>query len=102
MPNLTLTPNRLAVLRAVKAGDVKHHKSWQTGKVSDLWKVDEYTTKNVTGTCNYLTNTTPRLIRPGRRTGSSVLSPQVWELTDEGEKVLNDHDAAQPTASKEA
>ncbi|WP_328344719.1 hypothetical protein [Micromonospora sp. NBC_00421] len=88
----TPTPTRLAVLHAIAAGHVKHHRSW-TGdrKDHDTWKVDEYTTKNVTRICTDLANATPRLIRPGRRTSPSILAPEVWELTADGEKLLADH-----------
>ncbi|MFF0822449.1 hypothetical protein ACFYUR_18970 [Micromonospora haikouensis] len=91
---MKLTPTRLAVLNAIAAGNVKHHRSWTGNKKDhDKWQVDEYTTKDVTRICTDLANATPRLARLGRRTSPSILAPQVWELTADGEMLLAAHNA---------
>ncbi|TDC34234.1 hypothetical protein E1211_17970 [Micromonospora sp. 15K316] len=92
MASLKMTPTRLAVLRAIAAGEVSRHRGWtKSEKTRDIWSGNGG--QNVTRTCNDLTNANPRLAVTGRSTGPSIYSPQVWELTEAGRKVLAEADA---------
>ncbi|MEU8334768.1 hypothetical protein [Micromonospora tulbaghiae] len=91
---LKMTDTRLAVMRAIAEGQVKRHRGWGKGeKTRDVYRPDSGPEKNVTRTCNDLTRADPRLAVTGRSEGPSIYSPQVWELTDAGRKVLADCDA---------
>ncbi|MFB6392670.1 hypothetical protein [Polymorphospora lycopeni] len=95
---LKLTPLRVRVLRAVQRGEVLRYQGWtRTEKTKDIWKAADGSKTTVTGTCNDLANTQPRLIQPGRQLGLSIYSGRLWELTDAGEKALADHDAKEAT-----
>lgn len=101
MPALTITGLRADILRAVKAGNVQRHRGWTVNeKTRDVWQVNDHTKKTVTKTCNDLSAPGVGLIRPGRTLGRSIYSPQVWELTEAGEKALAEHDARQTAGRK--
>ncbi|MEU3452231.1 hypothetical protein ABZ671_01110 [Micromonospora sp. NPDC006766] len=93
MAPLKMTATRLAVMRAIAAGEVKRHRGWGKGeRTRDVHRRAGGSDKTVTRTCNDLATAEPRLARTGRATGRSIYSPQVWELTEAGRMVLAEHD----------
>lgn len=92
MADLNMTSTRVAVLRAVAAGKVARHHGWTKSEKTRDVLTDDSGKRTVTKTCNELAGVDPRLIRPGRQTGLSLYSPQLWQLTPAGAKALAELD----------
>ncbi|MEV2239567.1 hypothetical protein [Micromonospora sp. NPDC049891] len=95
MAALTITAARAEVLRAA-ANEQLHSQRQFSNKRSNektTHRIGGPSGRNVTRISNDLYNA--HLIRPGRKLGPSIYSPQVWELTDAGRQALADHDATE-------
>lgn len=83
MVDIKLTPTRAVVLRAVAAGEVLHHRTWDVKKPDyDVWTPASGTTRKVTA--DVLKLREARLVRIGRSLSASAFSAQELELTDAG------------------
>lgn len=82
MTTIKLTPARVELLRAVAAGEVKHHRTWDLKKPN----YDTIGHRRVTAEMGKLRE--HGLVRIGRSLSASAFSAQVWDLTEAGEQWL--------------
>lgn len=78
-----LTPTQLAVLREAKAGTL--YRSESIGTLYDSFTADH---KKVNRQVDVLAHATPPMIR----IGSTERLIRPWHITEEGERVLAEHD----------
>lgn len=97
MDSINLTPARAEVLRAVAAGEVKHHRNWGRDPVEDKWRPAGSVSKRVTATVNFLRDA--GLIKVGPAEHASMYAPQPWLLTEAGERWLADNDGGADLAT---
>lgn len=91
-----MTPGRIALLRGIQAGQVEHHRLWNTKKPDyDLWHWMAGAQRRVTTDVTKLA--AAKLCEKGLANGQSVYSSKPWRLTAAGVKVLADVDATPTT-----
>ncbi|BAL87201.1 hypothetical protein AMIS_19810 [Actinoplanes missouriensis 431] len=90
MPEITLTPTRAAVLRAVADGEVKHRRNWGREPDEDVWRPATGGSKKVNATVEWLRQV--GLIVLGRPEHASMYAPSSWQLTEAGERWLAENE----------
>jgi hypothetical protein len=87
VPAKKLTPAQLAVLREAKAGTLYRSESGRT--LYDSFNADH---KNINRQVDALTSLRPPLLRIGDM-GEGRRFTRPWHITEEGERILAEHDA---------
>lgn len=86
MPALNVTAARLGLLKAVAAGEVKHHTRSVPSESFDEWRPGGYGGKKVTKQVEWLQDA--GLVRQGPKEHASFYALAPWELTDAGREWL--------------
>jgi len=87
MPDVNLTPARVAVLRAVADPTVRVYRSRDLGTFEAVSTWDQYNrAKKVTAICDWLEK--HGLIRTGPPSSPSLYARRSWEITEAGAETL--------------
>ncbi len=86
--HIKLTPARRDVLKAVSDGEVKHHRNWGHDPDEDVWRPATGGRKKVNAAVEFLRQA--KLITTGRPEHASMYAPKPWQLTEAGERYLNE------------